>query len=216
MVSVVDAGYNPSRTVTSNPEGGPSDSAQWWYPYETRKGACFSSDVPGQTTFGPATTPSSNGYGGPTGITVRVDSTVGDKLYAYVLFDRDGDGIADNVDNCISVANPDQADPDGDGIGSVCDNCPTVYNPNQADSDHNGIGDACQSCCVGTTGNVNMTGIVDLADLSSLVSYLTGQGYILPCSDEANVNKSGIVDLADLSALVSYLTGGGYVLPNCL
>ncbi len=216
MVAVDDAGYSPSRTVTSNPEGGPTDSAQWWYPYETRKGACFSSDVPGQSVFGPNTYPSSNSYEGPTGITVRVDSTVGDKLYAYVIWDRDGDGIADSVDNCASVANPDQADPDGDGVGSLCDNCPTVYNPSQADSDHNGIGDACQSCCVGTTGNVNMTGIVDLADLSSLVAYLTGQGYVLPCVDEANINKVGIVDLADLSSLVSYLTGGGFVLPNCI
>jgi hypothetical protein len=70
-------------------------------------------------------------------------------------------------------------------------------------------------CCTGTTGNVNMAGIVDLADLSALVSYLTGGGYVLPCVAEANVNNSGIVDLADLSALVSYLTGGGYVLPSC-
>jgi len=70
-------------------------------------------------------------------------------------------------------------------------------------------------CCVGTTGNVNGVGIVDLADLSALVSYLTGGGYVLPCPNEANVNRAGIVDLADLSALVSYLTGGGYVLPNC-
>jgi hypothetical protein len=60
-----------------------------------------------------------------------------------------------------------------------------------------------------------MTGIVDLSDLSSLVSYLTGGGYHLPCTDEANVNGIGIVDLSDLSALVSYLTGGGYVLPSC-
>ncbi|PWB73827.1 hypothetical protein C3F09_04750 [candidate division GN15 bacterium] len=71
------------------------------------------------------------------------------------------------------------------------------------------------SCCVGTTGNVNMSGIVDLADLSALVSYLTGGGFVLPCAAEANVNNSGIVDLADLSALVSYLTGGGYILPLC-
>ena len=70
-------------------------------------------------------------------------------------------------------------------------------------------------CCSGTSGNVNMIGIVDLADLSALVSYLTGGGYVLPCAEEANVNMTGIVDLADLSALVSYLTGGGYVLPNC-
>jgi hypothetical protein len=70
-------------------------------------------------------------------------------------------------------------------------------------------------CCVGTTGNVNMSGGVDLADLSALVSYLTGGGYVLTCISEANVNGSGAVDLADLSALVSYLTGGGYVLPSC-
>lgn len=73
----------------------------------------------------------------------------------------------------------------------------------------------CGSCCTGVTGNVNMSGIVDLSDLSALVSYLTGGGYVLPCSAEANVNNVGIVDLSDLSALVSYLTGGGYVLPNC-
>ncbi|PWB68508.1 hypothetical protein C3F09_11520 [candidate division GN15 bacterium] len=70
-------------------------------------------------------------------------------------------------------------------------------------------------CCTGTTGNVNMAGIVDLSDLSALVSYLTGGGYALPCVPEANINNAGIVDLSDLSALVSYLTGGGYVLPNC-
>jgi bacillolysin len=71
------------------------------------------------------------------------------------------------------------------------------------------------SCCVGKRGNVNMIGIVDLGDLSSLVSYLTGGGYVLPCVDAANVNGIGIVDLGDLSALVSYLTSGGFVLPNC-
>ena len=71
------------------------------------------------------------------------------------------------------------------------------------------------NCCSGTRGNVNMTGIVDLSDLSSLVSYLTGGGYHLPCAEEANINGIGIIDLSDLSALVSYLTGGGYVLPTC-
>ncbi len=71
-------------------------------------------------------------------------------------------------------------------------------------------------CCVDVTGNVNMVGIVDISDLSALVSYLTGGGYVLPCPKEANVNSAGIVDLTDLSALVSYLTGGGYILPACL
>jgi uncharacterized protein (TIGR02145 family) len=72
-----------------------------------------------------------------------------------------------------------------------------------------------EACCQGKRGNVNGTGIIDLADLSSLVNYLVGGGYLLPCPDAANINGSGIIDLADLSSLVNYLVGAGYVLPDC-
>jgi YVTN family beta-propeller protein len=57
--------------------------------------------------------------------------------------DRDGDGVADADDNCVTVANADQADADGDGVGDVCDNCPDVANADQADADDDGSGDAC-------------------------------------------------------------------------
>lgn len=72
--------------------------------------------------------------------------------------DRDIDLVPDAVDNCIGVANPDQADSDEDGLGDACDddidgdgvandidNCPKVANPDQADANHDGIGDACQT-----------------------------------------------------------------------
>jgi len=150
--------------------------------------------------------------------------------------DEDNDTIPAYRDNCPGDHNPNQADGDGDTIGDACDNCtdtdgdgygnsgfplntclvdncPQVPNPTQADADSDGLGDAC--CCLGVRGNVNYIGIVDLSDLSALVSYLTGGGYQLPCPNEANVSSTGIVDLSDLSALVSYLTGGGYVLPSC-
>lgn len=35
--------------------------------------------------------------------------------------DADGDGICDNVDNCPTTPNPDQADMDGDSVGDACD-----------------------------------------------------------------------------------------------
>lgn len=73
----------------------------------------------------------------------------------------------------------------------------------------------CSRCCLGTTGNVNRTGGIDLGDLSALASYLTGGGWVPRCPEEANVDGIGSIDLSDLSALVNYLTGSGFTLPNC-
>nr|MBN2277291.1 thrombospondin type 3 repeat-containing protein [candidate division Zixibacteria bacterium] len=80
--------------------------------------------------------------------------------------DIDCDGLADDLDNCPSTANPDQADSDSDGTGDVCDicpldpdndadgdgvcgdidNCPTDYNPDQDDTDNDGAGTVCDNC----------------------------------------------------------------------
>lgn len=43
--------------------------------------------------------------------------------------DLDGDGVRDNKDNCLLVANPNQLDYDNDGFGDYCD----------ADYDNDGI-----------------------------------------------------------------------------
>ncbi len=63
-------------------------------------------------------------------------------------------------------------------------------------------------------GDVNFDGIIDLRDLSSLVSYLTvGQSPPQPVLQAGDFNCAGVVDLEDLSALVAFLTGGGYRCP---
>ncbi len=74
-----------------------------------------------------------------------------------------------------------------------------------------------QICCHGTRGNVNWSAddFVDLSDLSALICYLTGCGYVLECPAEADVNGDNKIDLTDLSCLKSYLTGGGYQFPSC-
>ncbi len=67
--------------------------------------------------------------------------------------DTDGDGVADAVDNCPQIPNPDQADLDGDGVGDACDSDIDGdgldndteqllgTNPNIADSDGDGLDD---------------------------------------------------------------------------
>ncbi|RKX22370.1 MAG: hypothetical protein DRP35_02070 [Candidatus Zixiibacteriota bacterium] len=86
-----------------------------------------------------------------------------------LIADTDSDGIADDIDNCIDIANPLQEDADADGIGDVCDdctdidgdgygdpgyaantctedNCPSIFNDAQLDADADGIGDDCDDC----------------------------------------------------------------------
>ncbi len=59
----------------------------------------------------------------------------------FALFDADGDGVGDGIDNCPDAANPEQLDADGDGVGDVCDNAPDDANRNQEDADGDGVGD---------------------------------------------------------------------------
>lgn len=54
--------------------------------------------------------------------------------------DADLDGIADEIDNCMDVENPEQLDADGDGLGDACDPID--------DRDRGGACDVCNACTV--------------------------------------------------------------------
>lgn len=94
---------------------------------------------------------------------------------ACMARDADGDGIADEDDNCPGDHNPNQLDFDGDGFGDACDdhdldgvvdasdNCPEVPNPDQADQDRDGLGDACDE-------DVDGDGVPDDQDLCPTIA----------------------------------------------
>jgi len=74
---------------------------------------------------------------------------------AFTFADSDADTVADQVDNCVSIANPEQIDINQNGRGDMCDdfdkdgvinvldNCQNTPNRNQADEDGDKIGDVC-------------------------------------------------------------------------
>lgn len=53
--------------------------------------------------------------------TVAGSTTVADTTTTVPPIDSDGDGVADPLDNCPSVPNPDQADADADLVGDACE-----------------------------------------------------------------------------------------------
>lgn len=56
-------------------------------------------------------------------IGIRITDTNGNVGYGSTQLDvtPDGDTVSQSIDNCPSVANPDQFDSDGDGVGDDCD-----------------------------------------------------------------------------------------------
>jgi hypothetical protein len=79
-------------------------------------GVTFSSSTPGTYAIDVAsiTDAGAGSYNNQANWTLHVS--------APPITDTDGDGIADSVDNCPTVANTSQTDTDGDGLGDACDN----------------------------------------------------------------------------------------------
>jgi hypothetical protein len=110
--------------------------------------------------------------------------------YVFVVDDLDHDGVPRELDNCPSVANPDQVDTDGDGLGDACDNCPAVANPDQADSDGDGIGDACEDADGDGVPDAS-DNCVEMANADQLDADADGRGDACEnCTLEANPDQA--------------------------
>ncbi len=83
------------------------------------------------------------GFACGTGESVAIDAPVAavDGAPDAANDDLDGDGVLNDVDNCPTVYNPDQADEDGDHLGDVCDPCPPSND--NTDTDGDGVADDC-------------------------------------------------------------------------
>ena len=113
-----------------------------------------------------------------------------------LILDVDEDGVLDSDDNCIDIANPNQADIDFDGAGDACDPCDNqnVY----------------------TFGNINGTidqeglAIVDIFDVMELVDILLSDDQGSCGSEIADMNSDGNQNVVDIIFLVQMLLGGDF------
>jgi hypothetical protein len=122
-----------------------------------------------------------------------------------MALDADGDGVADDVDNCPTVANADQLDTDRDGVGDACDNCREIPNAGpisaghigtggQVDDDEDGVGNPCD-CDFTESANDHFV------NLSDLLRFLDAFGQRISdhtCPDEAG-NPTGSCARYDLT-----------------
>src|SRR5262249_51419492 len=92
--------------------------------------------------------------------------------------DRDGDGVIDTLDDCLTVPNADQRDTDRDGIGNACD----------PDFNQDGIVDATDIRLLG--GRMGPT------DAGSLDDYRRRRDF--------DLNGDGVVDATDLALANRY------------
>ena len=119
-----------------------------------------------------------------------------------VTDDADGDGVADDVDNCpgtdpeLGLANPSQTDTDGDGMGDLCDACPLVPAVGGVQTCEAISNSQIRATDDGATGTLLWRGVVTLApdaDVSTLRMVLTtGAGVLIDTSNPAsNVRRAG-------------------------
>ena len=141
-----------------------------------------------------------------------------DKALQY--FDSDADGVLNSIDNCPTMANPNQLDNDSDGLGDVCD----------PDDDNDGLTDV-EEAALGTNPFLQDTDGDGLLDGEEVNIYFTNpllkdsdkDGYndnvevaagsdpnsatSIPGSNSGDINGDGVVDVRDLLLMQKIVLG---------
>ncbi len=119
--------------------------------------------------------------------------------------DSDHDLVCNDIDNCLTSYNPEQADADSDGVGDLCDNCPNTPNSDQADANGNDIGDVCDWICGDADGNKE----INLLDIIFMVNYKYKGGPAPEYEQSCDVDNSGAFNVLDIAAMINFKFKGG-------
>lgn len=127
---------------------------------------------------------------------------------ALGLPDADGDGWSDDVDNCVSTPNADQADADHDGVGDACDDCAGTIPGISVDAD---------GCPPVFPGDYNRDGDVDSADFEVFQACTSGPGLpVLPECASRTLDADADIDQDDFGIFQRCLSGANIAAnPNC-
>ncbi|MFM1824285.1 MAG: hypothetical protein RI967_2551 [Planctomycetota bacterium] len=146
-----------------------------------------------------------NGYGRPDAFGAWTGYIVLHGVDEIGSTDTDGDGIADEVDNCLVTSNPAQEDCDGDGIGDACEE-------SFADCNSNGMDDLCEvadatvdtngderiDACQIARGDLDLNGQVDGADILVILANWMAKNPTHP-----DPTGNNFFDGADLSVVLA-------------
>lgn len=141
------------------------------------------------------------------------------------VLDTDGDGIADDSDNCPLVPNPDQHDTDGDGQGDACDSdddqdgLPDEVDPcpldstcpdsgNGGDEDGDGVEDDADRCVPTAAGEVVDGRGCSIADLCPCDNEWRNHDAYVSCASKAatKFRRAGLISKGEYRSIVTAAT----------